>query len=329
MPTTKNQLLRLEVLDELLAARKWTLDELLNRVNQKIEAQQNSIDKRTLFRDIKYLIEEKDAPIHRPEKKDNLYYYTEKFSLKNTPLDEEDVASLKSAIQILKQVDNFNLVNEVDEVIKRLENRIHVQSAEQAVFIQFEKHTSSSGHEYMNDLLEAIKSKTALRISYQPYSHPAPQEKVVHSYLLKEFRNRWFLFGRDEGANRLTNYALDRIKKVKVTKEAYVENDIFEPEAYFKYLIGVSVPEGAQPESIEIKVYKPSVPYILSKPIHHNQELVKVYKDGTALIKLKLIINYELKSMLLSYGSGIQIIKPKSLRQDVRALIKEMQQLYK
>lgn len=328
MPATKNQALRLEILDELLATKKWTIDELLNRVNQQVDTNQNPIDKRTLFRDIKYLSEEKGAPIHRPEKKDNLYYYTEKFSLKNIPLDEDDVASLKNAIQLLKQVDNFAILNDVEDVIRKLENRIHTPTTRQEILVQFEKHTSSSGHEYMNELLEAIKSKVPLRITYQPYSHPTAHEKVVHPYLLKEFRNRWFLFGRDEGATRLTNYALDRIKKLKTTKEVFIENDLFDPEEYFKHLIGVSVSEGAQPESIEIKVQKPSVPYIRSKPIHRNQETLKVYKDGTILIRLNLIINYELKSILLSYGAGIEVKKPKKLRVEMMEIIEEMKRIY-
>jgi len=125
MPATKNQILRIEFLDKLLLDRKWTGPELLNRLNEQIETHGDIIDKRTLYRDINYLIEEKDAPIHRPERGDNYYYYTENFSLKNIPLDEDDVAALKSAVSILKQVDNFSILEEVEPIISKLENRIH------------------------------------------------------------------------------------------------------------------------------------------------------------------------------------------------------------
>ncbi|MBN8652679.1 MAG: WYL domain-containing protein [Cytophagales bacterium] len=328
MSATKKQSLRLEILDELLSTRKWTLEELLERINEKLADGANTIDKRTLFRDIKYLSETKDAPIHRPKKKDRLYYYTEPFSLKNIPLDEDDIASLKSAIQILRQVDNFHLVNEVDDVIKRLENRIHVQTPEQAVLIQFENHTSSQGHEYVTDLLEAIKNKVALRISYQPFTQQQATERVVHGYLLKEFRNRWFLFGREGNASRVTIYALDRIKKIRPATNEYLANDLFDPTTYFKHLIGVSVAEDAIPERLEIKVYKQAVPYILSKPIHLNQEITKKNKDGSILIGLNLIINYELKSILLSYGSSIEVKKPKSFREVVANEIKNLANIY-
>jgi predicted DNA-binding transcriptional regulator YafY len=329
MPATKNQDLRLEIIDELLGARQWTLEELLSRVNNRIGDRSATINKRTLFRDINYLIDEKRAPIHRPEKSDNLYYYTENFSLKNLPLDEDDVSILKNAIEILKQVDNFALSKDVDEIIRKLENRIHVESAKEFIFIQFERHTSSLGIEYINDLLEAIKNKNALKISYQPYSSPAPTDRIVHPYLLKEFRNRWFLLGREQDANRITNYALDRIKKIKPAAERFIENDFFNPSEYFKYLIGVSVPENAKPEEIEIKVYKHAVPYVISKPIHSNQEVVKYFKDGSILISLNLILNYELNSVLLSYGDGIEVKKPKALRAVLGDLTTTAAKLYK
>lgn len=328
MSATKKQDLRLDIIDQLLGARKWTVEELLNRVNSLLENHDTAIDKRTLFRDIKHLIEQENAPIHRPSKKDNLYYYSENFSRKNIPLDQDDINTLKKAIQILRGVDSFQLMSDVDEVIQRLENRIHVNTPDAEVLVQFEKHTYSKGHDFFNDLLEAIQNKITLLLFYQPYSQPQPAEKVVHPYLLKEFRNRWFLFGREGNAERITIYALDRIKNLKPSREAFVDNDLFDSNEYFKHLIGVSIPEGAKPQKIEIKVYPKSVPYLLTKPIHLNQEIVKRFKDGSILIALDLIVNYELKSILLSYMDGIEVKKPLKLRADMKTIISGLSKLY-
>lgn len=329
MPATKNQHIRLEILDELLSLGKWTLEELLERVNRKIGDTSAPITRRTLFRDINFLIERKRAPVHRPEGRDNLYYYTKRFSLKDIPLDEDDLASLRNAVQILRQVDNFHLVDEVDDVIRKLENRIHIETAQQPVLIQFEKHTTSSGTDYIHDLMEAIRTRNVLKVTYHPYTHLQPAERIVHPYLLKEFRNRWFLLGREGTANRVTNYALDRIKKIGLSNEDYIENNLFDPSQYFDHLIGVSVPEGSKPENIELKVNKQATPYVLSKPIHSNQETLKTYRDGSILIGMNLIINYELKSMLLSYGPGLEIRKPKSLRDELKVILTEMLRGYK
>ncbi len=329
MAATKNQFKRLEILDELFGRKKCTQEELLSYINDKLSDDGNAIDKRTLFRDIKYLIEEKGAPVHRPEKGDEFYYYIAKFSIRNVPLDEDDVVALKKAIVVFKQVQDFQMTDELEGIIRKLENRIHTQTDHQPTIVQFEKHTSSSGKEFFDNLMDAIEAKIPVNLSYQPFGAKDAFEKTVHPYLLKEFRNRWFLIGREGQASYITNYALDRIKKIKNSEATFIENNLFDPEHYFDSLIGVSVPRDAKPENVAIKVYKKSVPYVLTKPIHNSQAVTKENKDGSMVVELNLIINFEFKSILLSYGAGVEIKKPLSLRKEMSALVKEMQALYK
>jgi len=330
MTTTKNQFKRLEILDELFSRnKKWTQEELLNYINDRLFDEGKTIDKRTLFRDIKYLIEEKDAPLHRPEKGDEYYYYTSKFSIKNIPLNDEDIAFLKKAAVVLKQVEDFGMMEDVENVIRKLENKIHTQMDHQPTIVQFEKHTSSSGHNYIDSLMDTIESKVAIRLFYQPYVYQTASERIVHPYLLKEYRNRWFLLGRDGNSNYVSNYALDRIKDIKNTNVPFVENNLFDPDHYFDHVVGVSIPRNGNPETIEIKVYKQSSPYISSKPIHFRQDVIKQNKDGSMLIQLNLYINMELKSVLLSYGDGIEVRRPKALREEMKASLKRTIAHYK
>jgi len=329
MTTTKNQFKRLEILDELFNRKKCTQEELLSYINEKLADDDKGIDKRTLFRDIKYLIEEKNAPVHRPEKGDEFYYYTSKFSIKSVPLDEDDVVALKKAIVVFKQVQDFQMTDELEGIIRKLENKIHTQTDHQPTIVQFEKHTTASGKEFFDNLMDAIEAKIPVKLSYQPFGVKEAFEKTVHPYLLKEFRNRWFLIGREGEGTYITNYALDRIKKIKNSEAAFIENNLFDPEHYFDSLIGVSVPRDAKPESVGIKVYKQSVPYVITKPIHNSQSTTKKNKDGSLIIELKLIINFELKSILLSYGAGIEVRKPKALRLEMKKILKETGALYK
>lgn len=327
MPATKNQTRRLEILDELLR-QKRTKSELLQRLNEK-NADFGKVDLRTLYRDINYLIDEKRAPIHRPEKGDNFYYYTEKFSLKEIPLDEDEVSLLRRAISILREVEAFELLDEVDAVIRKLERRIHTSPAQLPAIVQFEHHTPADGHKYFDDLFEAIQAKTAIRLSYQPFIHKTPLELVVHPYLLKEYRNRWFLLARIAGETKVSTFALDRIKKLRNSDVAFIENDLFDPDTYFSNVIGVTVPLGEEPVDIELKIDAQLAPYILSKPIHSSQELVKKHADGSLSAKIRLIINYELKSILLGYGPGIEVRKPQFLRAELKNLWRQGLARYK
>src|SRR6478735_6104471 len=111
MPQTRKPNDRAEILDELLAHGRWTGPELLERLNEKLQdLDEVAINPRTFKRDLDYL-DSKNAPLHRPVKGDMFYYYSEAFSLKDVPLDGDELRSLKQAINILKKVDNFQMTD--------------------------------------------------------------------------------------------------------------------------------------------------------------------------------------------------------------------------
>jgi predicted DNA-binding transcriptional regulator YafY len=320
MPSTRKPTERAEILDELLRFGSWTGPELLERLNEKlVDNDGEAITERTYKRDLDYL-ESKGAPLHRPKKGDMVYYYTEKFSLKDIRLDGDEVRALKQAINILKKVENFQVMDELDLIIGKLENRIHTNVADNQTIVQFENHTKALGSEKFTDLFDAIREQTAIEIIYQSYKHPAPKEYIVHPYLLKEYRNRWFLLGRDGDSNRVMTLGLDRIKKIKVSKQKFLTNDLFHPDTYFDKVIGVSIDYDKKPEDIILKVNPISVQHVESKPIHKDQETVRKEKDGSLIIKLNLMINYELKATIMGFGDGIEVLEPSYLRKEIKQI---------
>ncbi|MFT4154564.1 helix-turn-helix transcriptional regulator [Parafilimonas sp.] len=323
--------LRLEIIDELLNSHiKRDYKEFLFVLNKKLrEKDEVGISLRTLQYDIAYLENKKCAPVHRPTKKDNKVYYTEKFSLKNIPVDDDDIAVMKKAVAILKKATDTRLSAELEDIITRLENKIHTNVADKKTIIAFEEHTQAKGREYFDELFTAIHEKSTLKISYQPFGKE-PREWVIHPYMLKEYRNRWYLIGRETGSNKLLNIGLDRIKgKPRNSSEPFMENDLFNPETYYNNLIGVTFPEDQkEPQNIIIKVKKELVEYIKTKPVHKGQIITKDYKNGGIEISVSLFINYELKSTLLSYGAGIEVMKPLSLRTALKNTFQTCLQLY-
>src|SRR5688572_8477046 len=97
--------LRIEILDELLGSpRKRNYKELLDALGQAlIQKGEVPIKERMLKNDILFLESDLGAPIHRPTKKDDRVYYTEKFSLKKVPVDDDDISIMKRAVAILRK----------------------------------------------------------------------------------------------------------------------------------------------------------------------------------------------------------------------------------
>lgn len=323
--------LRIEILDELLGAPvKRNYTDLLEALGKALLLKgEVPIQLRMLKNDISFLENEMNAPIHRPDKKDNRVYYTERFTLKSVPVDDDDISILKNAVQILKKATNIKLTEEVDEIISRLENKIHTNVPDSGAMIAFEEHTEAKGKEYFDEIFSAIKLQQPIKVNYQPFGKEI-REWVIHPYMLKEYRNRWFLIGRVGNNRSLSNLRLDSLKgRIRNCNESFIQNDLFDPETYFNEVIGVTIPKDVKAMEIEIKVAASSADYVRTKPIHKSQIIKKEYKDGSLLVKLKILNNYELKSHLLSYGPAIEVTKPDVLRNELKNIYLQGSALYK
>lgn len=331
MPLTKNAQLRIEVIDEIFrGVNRYNFNDLLKKVNAVLSRSGTpAIGEKTLYNDLKYLREEKGAPIHRPNASDVRYYYTEKFSIKTPLLDFEEIEYLKQISLIVKRLSPAHFGDEFNQIIAKLDNTVHTASEHAQSIIEVEAHTQSSGIHWYNALFYAIKDKSPLRIAYKPYHKDEPREFVFHPYLLKQYRNRWFLFGREGNKEYVSNLGLDRIVSIKNSAATYVENDLFSPGDYFSHLIGVSKPNEGEILDIVLRVEAKSVPYILSKPIHKLQQKVRSYKNGDIQLKIPLYINYELISTILGYQNTVEVVTPKELRKEILDILKKGVEKYK
>ena len=62
------------------------------------------------------------------------------------------------------------------------------------------------GNEYLELLLNAINQKQTVQFSYYNFVKEEKTIRRVHPYLLKEYRNRWYLIGKSELKNKVVTF---------------------------------------------------------------------------------------------------------------------------
>jgi predicted DNA-binding transcriptional regulator YafY len=80
-------------------------------------------------------------------------------------------------------------------------------------------------------------------------------------------------------------------------------------------------------EDIVIKVAKKRFNYIKTKPLHLSQRIIEEC-ENYAVININVKINKELESLLLSFGSDIEILSPSSFRNSFLKKIEAMNEIY-
>lgn len=321
MPVNRNALIRYKTIDTCLRNkyRQWTLDDLIDACSDALyeyEGIEKGISKRTIQMDIQMMRSEKlgyNAPIIVYDNK----YYTyedEDYSITNTPLSEQDLKTMSEAVEVLRQFKGFSYFSEMGDIVSRLED--HVTSARQKTVpvIDFEKNESLKGLNYLDTIYHAIVNKQSLSIKYRSFKARSANTFVFYPYLLKEYRNRWFVFGSKKGNQALLNLALDRIHTVEVTSgESYRENTLFDPQTFFEDLVGVTKNVGMKAEKVRFWVDKQNAPYVKTKPFHKSQQLIEAQEDGSMVFEIEVVINQELQREFFGFADTIKILSPQSL----------------
>lgn len=326
MPANRNALIRYKTIDKCLRNkyRQWSLEDLIDACSDALyeyEGIDKGISKRTVQMDIQMMRSEKlgyNAPIVVYDSK-YYKYEDESYSITDTPLTEQDLKVMSEAVEVLRQFKGFGYFSEMGDIVSRLED--HVTSARQKTFpvIDFEKNESLKGLNYLDVIYHAIVSKQALDMKYRSFRARSAFSFIFYPYLLKEYRNRWFVFGVKKGASTLLNLALDRIHSLEVAdKECYVKNTLFDPATFFDDLVGVTKNIGAKTETVRILVDAENAPYVETKPIHKSQRIIERLDNRSVIFEMDVVINPELQRELCGFAEGIKVLAPQSLVNTMR-----------
>jgi predicted DNA-binding transcriptional regulator YafY len=129
---------------------------------------------------------------------------------------------------------------------------------------------------------------------------------------MKEFKNRWYVLGKDVKDSKVKTFALDRLTNLDITKLKFVYPKDFKPEETFRYSFGIISPINEKPQEITLSFDSVQGKYIKTLPLHHTQEILNDNTDELK-IKLNLCITHDFIMELLSFGDNVMVIKPKTL----------------
>ena len=334
MATTKHASIRYEVLDRCLQkqSEEYTEKKLrelcceaIAEIDSKYEAAEISL--RTFRSDISYI--KKLAEKHNVEVVSRMgsegYYYCYSrpdFSIYKNELSDSEVGQLKCAMQLLSRFKGLPEYDSIANLGAKLEQKYGLVSGGQT-FVEYE-HVESTGEEMMAEMCDCIIKQQPIKITYMPYGKPE-KEWILHPYLLKEYNNRWFLFGYNETEGKISNAPLDRIcPDYERLPKAFIPNTFRDFSTFFDDVVGVTVKD-FKPSVIAFRASEARYPYIESKPIHSSQQLKSA---ADRLFTIKVIPNKELDSLILSFGSDLEVVSPDWYRDRIKQKVADVNRLY-
>lgn len=332
MPRTKNALIRQRVLDRCLSSSlNYSMKDLMETCNRELlnQGEHPVTALNTIREDINQIsINYPNAKIVERRDGRRIYYsYEDKnYSIFNIPFKDEEVAQLTQTLMILSRFEGMPQFDWMEDFINRFKSSLKLSFTNEPI-VGFDENVDLKGREYFAPLFSAISNKQALSIAYKNFKKGIVENYTVHPYYLKQYNNRWFLFGLTEEVMRLSVLAFDRIESINPVHRDYIPNEQIDFQEYFEDLIGVSHPYGEEPQKVVLEVSKELIPYIRTKPLHGTQREISS-DENHVTIQIEVIINFELEQLILSHGEKLEVITPVAFREKIKERIYTCAKLY-
>jgi predicted DNA-binding transcriptional regulator YafY len=329
MPKNKEALIRYRVINRCLIEKTYaTKQELKEACERALDIY--PIGERTIDADINAMRYDEALGYNAPIKIDRInktyYYDNPNYSIDNIPLNEEELDSIVFASKLLEQFKEVQVFStfkgSVQKIVEAINVYRHTSVDEYRDFIEFEKVEEQIGTEYIEPIMQALRNKDVLTIMYKRFNAPRSVSHVIHPYLLKEYRNRWYLIGYHDKYKEIRTYSLDRIEEIQVENHIKYIDTGFDAKKYYENVIGISVLD-EDPVEIHIAFTELQAQYIITQPLHHSQELVSEAKDRY-VFKYFLVPNFEFYQQILGWGDEVEVLFPKVVRDKIQCFVKKM-----
>lgn len=350
MPTNKNALARIKVLDELLSDRNhnYSVKDLNRICTEKLREYTDanlSISLRQTQKDINFIefgpfeaeLERFSAPNLNGDSKvadkQCVRYADPGYSIFKKEMSDDEKYLLDHILNMLGQFDGLPEFAQLNALAKGLEAHDHrkiISLSENPL-----RDTNIFGSIY-----SAIAHRQVIRLKYHTFTDSTTVRSVfVHPYLLKEYNRRWYLFCSAFDSGKILNFALDRINSIEPMLSIEYKDCPEELVERFEDIVGVTYYESCIVETVTFWVSDKSLGYVKTKPLHESQKNLAIQDQdrlhneyptlsGGSFFSIDCIRNYELIRELSSFGKELIVLTPKDLRKEIIAQVEDMLETY-
>jgi predicted DNA-binding transcriptional regulator YafY len=327
---SKHAHLRYNLMDYCFRNKSLTFEELLDYVNQKIADYYpgEGISTRALRADLKLFrnpIDGFNAPL--PNNARILKYSNPNFSIADRPLLENEQYLIQAAQQLLERFENHPKYDKLAEALIKFQDE-ELQDEDSTKILFYDHNEEYKGIKHLKPLYFAIQKKHVLRITFKGFRDEKSTEYEFHPYVLKQYNNRWFVFGYNAlTKNKKWSIPLDeRLRKFEKLDDLDYKPSETNWDKHFRSMVGVRQ-ESEQVVRVVLKFYNGREEYFKTKPFLPDFDLF-FEKEKKDQVWFDTIINKELIQQILSYGKDVEVVEPITLVEQVKDHAADMNSYY-
>lgn len=284
------------------------------------------VDVRTIYRDLRLL--DSIAPITN-EGKGTGYRFMGKFS--QFPLNFTEQEALVFSL-LPSVVDKDKLPPGFETAYDKVMATHFKEKSKQASIIQNITDIIQMGSpayrqespNFLEPIIKAILEQKTIHTVYHTQYRDETTERNIDPYYLVPRDQRFYLIGYCHLKEAIRTFRISRFQHVEVTNRSYEKGD-FNIKQYLKNTW--SIERGDKNVTFKVRFSPEVARYIKEEELFVHPRM-KDLKDGSLLFEVTVNNEKEFMKWVLQYGPNAEILEPKSVRESLRAQLKEWAELY-
>jgi len=288
------------------------------------------ISPKTAQRDIEFMRCRLRCPLEYDSRKKGYYYEDETFSLPMVYLSSEELLALMLAKRMLEDISGGCLGKEITSIVEKITNVLSKHSArgnDMAEAVSFQSvGYSPAPEEVFKSILEGCLRRRELTFKYYSPASNETNVRTVCPYHLFNYMGTWHLVAYCHLRRHMRDFALSRISDVEIQEDTFDMPSDFNVEEYFRSSFGLY--KGGVKREVSIRFTPEKAKWVKGQIWHRDQKL-KELKDGSIELSFEVAGFSEIMREVLKYGDGVEVVKPKDLRELVIQEAKSILRTYK
>ena len=318
---TKNIYERFVWFDDQVRAQKYP--------NATSLADQFEISAKTAQRDIDFMRDRLLCPLDYDSSQKGYSYDDETFSLPMVYLSSEELSALLIARKMLQDIRGGAIGDEISSIVDKITNILkkHSVVADQidgALSFQLIEY-SPAPEAVFKAVLEGCLKKKCLNFTYYSPATEEKSERTVEPYHLFNYMGTWHTIGYCHLRKGIRDFALSRISGAEVLTEPFKIPADFDFKKYFLSTFGLY--KGKSKKEVTLRFTLEKSKWIKDQ-IWHKDQKAKYLKNGSLELSFPVSDFSEIKREILKHGDDVEVIKPQTLRDLIKAEAEKIAKIY-
>ncbi len=305
-------------------ARQWQLIQRLARskAGAHLDELANELEcvRRTVYRDLDALMYA-GFPVVSERRDGRTYYrFLDSFRLGDVPFTPDEVLALAFGEDLLRTLEGTvfhdsirsalgkiraSLGPELSEYLLRLGESFRVLPGPHKNYARF--------RDTIQVLNDAVVGRRGVSIKYRTGRTGSISTRDLDPYRVWYRNGGLYVVGFDHRSEEIRTFAVDRIQRIEATARRFDVLKGFDFDEYMGRSFGV-IAEPAMP--VRIRFERRWASYVEERTWHASQRIEPI-KGGRIDLTMEVGGTADLRTWILSFGSGAEVLEPESLRKEV------------